>query len=71
MALAFSSRTIAVPAFSSVIYLRAVAMSHAVLTLEKHAHVASGWASGIISFMVGVRLAGDELFLRIEIGLVA
>jgi hypothetical protein len=49
----------------------AVAMSQAVLALENHAHVAIGWVSGIISFIVGVWLAGDDLFLRIEIGLVA
>jgi len=66
-----SSRTIAMLALSSAIYMLAVAMSQAVLALESHAHVAFGWVSGITSFIVGVWLAGSDLFLRIEIGLVA
>jgi O-antigen/teichoic acid export membrane protein len=66
-----SGRTIAMLALSSAIYMLALAMSQAVLALEDHAQVAIGWISGIIAFVVGTWLAGDQLFRRIEIGLVA
>jgi O-antigen/teichoic acid export membrane protein len=66
-----SGRTIAMLALSSAIYMLALAMSQAVLALEDHAQVAIGWISGILAFVVGTWLAGDQLFRRIEIGLVA
>jgi O-antigen/teichoic acid export membrane protein len=66
-----SGRTIAMLALSSAIYMLALAVSQAVLALENHAQVAVGWIGGIVAFLAGTWLGGDQLFRRIEIGLVA
>lgn len=66
-----TGRTIAMLALSSAIYMLALAMSQAVLALEDHAHVAIGWIAGIAAFIIGTWIASDQLFRRIEIGLVA
>jgi hypothetical protein len=57
-------------ALSSAIYMLALATSQAVLALQAHAQVALGWLAAIIAFLAGTWLAGDQLFRRIEIGLV-
>ena len=65
-----SGRTIAMLALSSDIYMLALAMSQVVLALEDHAQVAIGWISGILAFLPGIWLSSNQLFRRIEIGLV-
>ena len=57
-------------ALSSDIYMLALAMSQVVLALEDHAQVAIGWISGILAFLPGIWLSSNQLFRRIEIGLV-
>jgi O-antigen/teichoic acid export membrane protein len=66
-----SRRTLAMLAFSSGLYMVALAMAQAVIALKGHALVALGWAVGVASFLVGVALGGDQVFRRVEIGLVA
>ena len=64
-------RTLAVLALSSALYMMALAVSQAVLALEDHAYVALGWVISIIMFVIGTWLSSDDVFQRIEIGLVA
>ena len=65
------SRTLAMLALSSALYMMALAVSQAVLALEDHAYVALGWVISVITFVVGTWLSSDDVFQRIEIGLVA
>jgi len=64
-------RTLAMLALSSALYMMALAVSQAVLALEDHAYVALGWVISIITFVIGTWLSSDDVFQRIEIGLVA
>ncbi len=64
-------RTRATLALSSALYMMALAVSQAVLALEDHAYVALGWVISIITFVIGTWLSSDDVFQRIEIGLVA
>src|SRR5690606_31491507 len=65
-----TGRTMAMLALSSAIYMAAIATSQAVVALHGHAQVGVGWATAVGAFMLGIWLAGDELFRRIEIALV-
>lgn len=64
-------RTLAMLALSSALYMMALAVSQAVLALEDHAYVALGWVISITMFVIGTWLTSDDVFQRIEIGLVA
>lgn len=66
-----SGRTLAMLALSSALYMMAIAVSQAVLALEDHAYVALGWGIAVVAFIAGTWLSSEELFQRIEIGLVA
>ena len=66
-----SGRTLAMLALSSAIYMLALATSQAVIALEAHAQVAIGWVLGVVGFVIGTWVSSDEIFRRIEIGLVA
>jgi O-antigen/teichoic acid export membrane protein len=65
-----SGRTLALLAFSSAAYMMALAIAQAVIALKGHALVALGWGIGVVTFLLSVWLGSDELFRRIEIGLV-
>jgi O-antigen/teichoic acid export membrane protein len=64
-------RTLAMLALSSAIYMLALATAQAVIALRGHALVALGWASGFVAFLLGTWVSSDQLFRRIEIGLLA
>ena len=66
-----SGRTLALLAFSSACYMVALATAQAVIALKGHALVALGWGIGAITFVVAILLGGDEVFRRVEIGLLA
>ena len=65
-----SGRTLALLALSSATYMLALATAQAVIALRGHALVALGWGIGVVAFLVTTWLAGDEVFRRIEIGLI-
>ncbi|MFZ4719425.1 MAG: hypothetical protein ACOYMR_08365 [Ilumatobacteraceae bacterium] len=65
------SRTLAMLALGSALYMAGLAMAQAVIALRGHALVAVGWGVGAVTFVVVTWLAGDDLFRRIEWGLVA
>ncbi len=65
-----SGRTLALLSLSSAVYMLALATAQAVIALQGHALAALGWAVGVITFLLGTWLSADEVFRRIEIGLV-
>ncbi|MGA7756583.1 MAG: hypothetical protein WBL31_08395 [Ilumatobacteraceae bacterium] len=65
-----SGRTLAMLSLSSAVYMLALATAQAVIALQGHALVALGWVVGVVTFVLGTWLSGDEVFRRIEIGLV-
>ena len=66
-----TSRTMATLALGSAAYMGALAMAQAVIALKGHALVALGWGVGVVSFVLTTWLSSDDLFRRIEYGLVA
>jgi O-antigen/teichoic acid export membrane protein len=65
-----SGRTLAMLSLSSAVYMLALATAQAVIALQGHALVALGWVVGVVTFLLGTWLSADEVFRRIEIGLV-
>jgi O-antigen/teichoic acid export membrane protein len=66
-----SSRTLAMLAFGSALYMLALSLAQAVIALNGHALVGLGWGTGMFTFVVVTWLSSDDLFRRIEWGLVA
>lgn len=66
-----TNRTMAMLALSSALYMAALAMAQAVIALKGHALVALGWGIGMATFVVVTWVSSDDLFRRIEYGLVA
>jgi O-antigen/teichoic acid export membrane protein len=65
-------RTLGLLALGSALYMLAVAMAQAVIALHGHARQAFVWLLGVAVFVaVVVVLAGQDTFLRAELGLVA
>jgi O-antigen/teichoic acid export membrane protein len=66
-----SGRTLALLALGSACYMVAIATAQAVIALKGHALVALGWGIGVVTFVLATWLASDDLFRRIELGLLA
>jgi O-antigen/teichoic acid export membrane protein len=64
-------RTLTLLALASGMYMLALAVSQGVIALQGHKYVAAGWMSAMIGFLLVTAFASDELFLRVELGLVA
>ena len=64
-------RSLTLLAIGSALYMVALATAQAVIALNGHARVGLGWLTGMVSFVICVWLASDDLYLRVEIGLVA
>jgi len=47
----------------------ALALAQAVIALKGHSLVALGWFAGVVAFLLGTWLSSDDLFRRVEIGL--
>lgn len=65
-----TGRTMAMLALSSAIYMAAIATAQAVVALRGHTFVAAGWGIAVITFLLATWVSSDQLFRRIEIGLV-
>ncbi len=65
-----SSRTMVMLAFGSAMYMLALGLAQALIALRGHALVAVGWGAGMIALVLGIWLSSDDLYRRIEIGLV-
>lgn len=66
-----STRTITLLAIGSAIYMVALTFAQAVIALQGHALVATGWFLGMVTFGLVTWLSSHDLFLRVELGLVA
>ena len=66
-----SRNTMAMLALGSACYMVALAIAQAVIALLGHALVALGWGIGVATFVLVTWLSSDDLFRRIEFGLVA
>jgi O-antigen/teichoic acid export membrane protein len=64
-----TGRTLAMLALGSACYMVALALAQAVIALKGHALVALGWATGVVFFLLATWLSSDDLFRRVEIGL--
>jgi O-antigen/teichoic acid export membrane protein len=64
-----SGRTLAMLSLSSAVYMLALATAQAVIALQGHALVAAGWVVGVVGFVLGTWWSSDEVFRRIEVGL--
>lgn len=64
------NRTLGLLALSSGFYMLATAIGQAVIALSGHRLVAAAWAAGVLGFVASAGLLADDLFLRVEVGLV-
>jgi len=64
-----SGRTLAMLALGSACYMMALAIAQAVIALKGHAFVSVGWLAGVVAFVLATWLSSDDLFRRVEIGL--
>jgi O-antigen/teichoic acid export membrane protein len=64
-------RTLTILALASGLYMIALATAQAVIALHGHSWVALGWLSAMAVFLVVTTVSSDDLFLRVELGLVA
>ena len=63
-------RTVGLLAAGSVLFMLAQAMAQAVIALGGHTRMALCWAVSVVTFVV-VTAAGHDLYLRVEVGLLA
>jgi O-antigen/teichoic acid export membrane protein len=66
-----SHQTMGMLALGSALYMIALAIAQAVIALRGHMLVAIGWGIGVVTFILVTWLSSDELFRRVEFGLVA
>jgi O-antigen/teichoic acid export membrane protein len=64
-----NGRTLAILALGSACYMMALATAQAVIALRGHALVAAGWVAAAVAFLLGTWLSSDDLFRRVELGL--
>ena len=64
-------RTLTLLALASAIYMVALATAQAVIALHGHAFVTVGWAIGMAMFLLVTAFSSDDLYLRVELGLVS
>jgi len=61
--------TLTLLAASSAIFMLALATSQAVIALQGHRLVALGWLTGMASFVIVTATSSNDLYLRVELGL--
>ncbi len=64
-------RTLTLLAFSSALYMVALALAQAMIALHGHAKVALGWVIGMLVMVLVTLIPDHDLLLRVELGLVA
>jgi O-antigen/teichoic acid export membrane protein len=64
-------RTLGLLAAGSGFYMLALAVAQAVIALGGHREQAVGWASGMAVVLLVTWIASDDLYLRVELGLLA
>lgn len=66
-----SHRTLGLLAAGSGFYMLALALAQALIALHGHRRQAFGWGMGLVTLLLTVWLASDDLYLRVELGLLA
>jgi len=66
-----STRTITMLVFGTALYMVALTIAQAVIALHGHALVALGWCAGMVAFVLVTWLGSRDVYLRVEMGLVA
>jgi O-antigen/teichoic acid export membrane protein len=69
-AFVLGNRDLGLLALSSSVFMLAVALGQSLIALSSPARMAVGWAAGVVVFAL-VTALGDDLYLRVELGLVA
>ena len=64
-------RTLTLLALASGVYMLALAIAQAVIALHGHKFVAVGWLAAMVTFVLVTTFSSDDLYLRVELGLVA
>lgn len=64
-------RTLTLLALASGLYMLALAIAQAVIALHGHRFVAFGWLAAMAMFVVITAFSSNDLYLRVELGLVA
>ena len=64
-------RTLGLLALSSGLFMLAQSCAQAVIALSGHRLVALGWLAGVATFVAVTAVASRDLYLRVELGLVA
>jgi O-antigen/teichoic acid export membrane protein len=64
-------RTLTLLALASGLYMLALSIAQAVIALHGHKYVAYGWLAAMLSFVGVTAVASDDLYLRVELGLVS
>lgn len=64
-------RTLTLLALASGLYMLALAIAQAVIALHGHRFVAVGWLAAMATFVVVTTFSSNDLYLRVELGLVA
>jgi O-antigen/teichoic acid export membrane protein len=64
-------RTITLLAFGSAAYMLAAACAQSVLSMSGHVFVAVGWVLSFATFAATAAWSSDDLFLRVELALIA
>jgi O-antigen/teichoic acid export membrane protein len=64
-------RTLTLLALASGLYMLALAIAQAVIALHGHRFVAVGWLAAMATFVVVTSFSSNDLYLRVELGLVA
>lgn len=63
-------RSLTLLALASGLYMLCIAVAQAVIALRGHRWVAVGWLSAVVVFLILTAVSSDDLYLRVEIGLV-
>lgn len=63
-------RTLTLLALASGVYMLCIAIAQAVIALRGHRWVAIGWLSAVTMFLALTAFTSDDLYLRVELGLV-
>ena len=66
-----NGRTLGLLAVSSGLYMLAQSCAQAVIALHGHRQVAIGWLASAATFVAVTATVSDDLYLRVELGLVA
>ena len=66
-----SHRTMGMLAAGSGFYMLALAIAQALIALKGHRRQAFGWAAGLVTLLLTARFASDDLYFRVELGLLA